>query len=100
MPAYAMGLNSYVFSRLFKTAMGEARAGFYEDYFKPLNIYILYFNKLKKRAKQYDMIFVDNQHLNHLLSAVTSRVYQLNLENDKDKIYEMVDAMSKVKYEM
>ncbi|MBI2062840.1 MAG: hypothetical protein HYT61_01200 [Candidatus Yanofskybacteria bacterium] len=34
--AYAMGLNSFVFSKLFKTAMGEARADFYDDYFKEM----------------------------------------------------------------
>ena len=34
--AYAMGLNSYVFSNLFKTAMNEAQVGFYGDYFKEM----------------------------------------------------------------
>lgn len=34
--AYAMGLNSYVFSKLFKTAMNKAQIGFYEDYFKEM----------------------------------------------------------------
>ncbi len=35
-PAYVMGLNSYVFSNLFKTAMSEAQVGFYDDYFKEM----------------------------------------------------------------
>lgn len=45
--AYAMGLNSYVFSNLFKTAMSEAYVGFYEDYFKemPLKFFINNFNQ-------------------------------------------------------
>lgn len=34
--AYAMGLNSYVFSKLFKTAMNQAQTGSYEDYFKEM----------------------------------------------------------------
>ena len=69
------------------------------NFFYGLNsLLALYFNKLKKRTKQYDMVFVDNERLNQALSTVTSRVYNLDLETDNDKIYEIVGAASKVKY--
>ncbi len=71
------------------------------NFFYGLNsLLALYFNKLKKRTKQYDMIFVDNERLNQALSTITSRVYNLDLETDNGKIYEIVGAASKVKYEV
>ncbi|MBI2670106.1 MAG: hypothetical protein HYX20_03110 [Candidatus Yanofskybacteria bacterium] len=72
-PAYAMGLNSYVFSRLFKTAMGEARAGFYEDYFKemPPQFFI---NNFDEKLTQNKIIPAKNELLEkEIRNAISSK---------------------------
>jgi GT2 family glycosyltransferase len=64
------------------------------------SILALLFNRLKKQAKQYDAIFVDNEDLGKMLATINSRVYTLGADKDMKGITDIIDSMSKVNYAM
>lgn len=59
-------------------------------------LFNLYFNKLKKRSKRYDAVFVDNPRLNSILSRTGPHIYYVDVEKDTDRIVKIIDSISRV----
>lgn len=60
----------------------------------------LFLNSLKRRSKRYDIIFIDSPRQNSVLSRAGRHTYRVDIGSDADRIYEIVDSASRVKYEV
>ncbi len=57
---------------------------------------LLCFNKRKREARRYDIVFVDAPRLQAACSVVKARIYKVDAAHDMDRIREIVDSSAGV----
>ncbi|OGW84689.1 MAG: hypothetical protein A2987_06560 [Omnitrophica bacterium RIFCSPLOWO2_01_FULL_45_10] len=65
-------------------------------FYRPFFPTVVFFNKMKKEPKRYNLVFSDDIKLSRILSKAGAPSFFIDIEKDNDRIDEIVDVTSKV----